>query len=868
MLGFCGGTSYMPAQVCNEADSGAFQMSDLLQCIKQCSLCARCNYISFSQANEDCSWYYRCDTLLHNDKGYVSMKLSDLGMSHVNTSKTDKWKVGLHTMMAMRLFRPPTLPVVRSTWPPVPRHFGEHVDLSVCMQYWGAPNRRTVRFAEGAANFLRQLAGRLLGAGMRHELLINSDSRHVRHGDVAALVEALRPWVPNPGGFVILSPNLGESRAYNMLAKIARGAVLMFVQDDWMLNVDLPNGGWLKDAFNVLGGRHHDPKGLPAFAARGVGLLGADVGVAQITCFPTTRKEVEPELRNGSSARGVQCRSDADRGDARGWAGWARRGARHNGELARQVRYRTQRRAVDQALAKLLGSGSTMVGLEAFPCVTLGPLFVPRGLFLHVGGFNESLSQRGLPASLLDCDLSARVWAAGYAVVAARWPAPPMMAREASAAWHDHAGTRAAEDDQRCAQLLDQYARRFVGGFQRLAAKARQVSDSLSLCPRALGGGGSPGGEGGKAGLRHKAERRLRWRAGDGWARWRAPDAWLPDDPAMQVNYTFAVQYWGGGESDKALARLSSTVLPMLERLPWACQEAELSCELLVNSDSPHVRAGDAHALLSALSQRDSLLLSPNTHELRAYNRLALMARGAYIGFLQDDSMPPPPNVELSWLVHSASLFWRFPRAGAVGIQMGLFFVSAFDESVVGVQTLDDLPDKMPVCRTNATSFPAADGQISAPPSEMKATEFVRVEAMRCADVGPMFVRREAFLTVGGFNESGTVIGEPASVLVDCELQARLWVEGYAALYLGLQGVERWHHTEERRAWQHPTMAAGHQRRLRAYRERFETLGSAARRSIERKGRRTNAAFDCPRDLLLARPRTKFDCFVVGECNM
>ena len=95
------------------------------------------------------------------------------------------------------------------------------------------------------------------------------------------------------------------------------------------------------------------------------------------------------------------------------------------------------------------------------------------------------------------------------------------------------------------------------------------------------------------------------------------------------------------------------------------------------------MRAGDAHALLSALSQRDSLLLSPNTHELRAYNRLALMARGAYIGFLQDDSMPPPPNVELSWLVHSASLFWRFPRAGAVGIQMGLFFVSAFDESTI-----------------------------------------------------------------------------------------------------------------------------------------------------------------------------------------
>ena len=52
-------------------------------------------------------------------------------------------------------------------------------------------------------------------------------------------------------------------------------------------------------------------------------------------------------------------------------------------------------------------------------CVTMGPLLMRRSLFAHVGGFDERLFRRGRPASLLDCDLSARVWSAGLAVVLA-----------------------------------------------------------------------------------------------------------------------------------------------------------------------------------------------------------------------------------------------------------------------------------------------------------------------------------------------------------------------------------------------------------------------------------------------------------------
>ena len=145
----------------------------------------------------------------------------------------------------------------------------------------------------------------------------------------------------------------------------------------------------------------------------------------------------------------------------------------------------------------------------------------------------------------------------------------------------------------------------------------------------------------------------------------------------------------------------------------------------------------------------------------------------------------------------------------------------------------------------------------------------VRVEAMRCADVGPLLVRRSHFVEVGGLNESGTSAGEPSSVRVDCDLQARQWLRGYAALALGLVGGERWAHGEAQRAWEHPKMAAGHARRVAQYYERFERPGSAARRAIEAAARRMNDNFRCPRERLRRQPRTKFDCLVTeaeGTC--
>ena len=397
-------------------------------------------------------------------------------------------------------------------------------------------------------------------------------------------------------------------------------------------------------------------------------------------------------------------------------------------------------------------------------------------------------------------------------------------------------------DEQRCLQLYRQYAYLF-GSFDALLQRSKAVSRRLSLCQTASRSKGAP------------------WLVSDASATRTPPPrraALLPptEDASRPVNFSFAVMYWGGGSD--AQAKLNEVVLPMLTRLPWASHVAELSCEVLVNSDSRHIRDGDAAMLLGALGDTDTLLLSPNTHEIRAYNRLALIAKGSYIAFLQDDTLPPSPEVEISWLIHSAHLFHKYAQVGSIGMRMGLFFVSRYDEAAVGVQTLDDLPQKMPVCREKAAPYPALDGQPTEDPSaRINAIDDIRVEAMRCADVGPLLARRAAFLQVGGYNETATTLGEPASVRVDCDMQARLWLDGFASLYIGLDGNMAWGHTEERRSWKHPKMIAGHHQRMHAYYEQFETPGSAARLHIERSARRMNRNFECPRQELQAKPRTK-----------
>ena len=46
---------------CERAEYGAWQTpTTLRECVNACQGCARCNYISFSARNRDCSWFHNC----------------------------------------------------------------------------------------------------------------------------------------------------------------------------------------------------------------------------------------------------------------------------------------------------------------------------------------------------------------------------------------------------------------------------------------------------------------------------------------------------------------------------------------------------------------------------------------------------------------------------------------------------------------------------------------------------------------------------------------------------------------------------------------------------------------------------------------
>ena len=111
----------------------------------------------------------------------------------------------------------------------------------------------------------------------------------------------------------------------------------------------------------------------------------------------------------------------------------------------------------------------------------------------------------------------------------------------------------------------------------------------------------------------------------------------------------------------------------IIKRVKKALDSTQTTGDLIINVDSRHVRLGDHQDFTSVLGKRDTVVFSPNIHELRAYNRLTLIARGEYVVFIQDDDQPPLSD---SWLQVPLELFDTWPQAGSIGLKTALFFVS------------------------------------------------------------------------------------------------------------------------------------------------------------------------------------------------
>ena len=158
--------------------------------------------------------------------------------------------------------------------------------------------------------------------------------------------------------------------------------------------------------------------------------------------------------------------------------------------------------------------------------------------------------------------------------------------------------------------------------------------------------------------------------------------------------------------------------------------------------------------------------LSPNVHEVRAYNTLARVASGRFFAFAQDDNLME----DSTWAAKAVALFDAYPNLGLIaGVPSGW------------------LPKCKWACALNMTGAP-----------QMGAS----VERLRCPITGTLgfffvaratlytfFVRRTAFEALGGFNQQlSPCPGQPA-IMLDDELVLRMWRHGWqvAALQLGMR---------------------------------------------------------------------------------
>ena len=156
---------------------------------------------------------------------------------------------------------------------------------------------------------------------------------------------------------------------------------------------------------------------------------------------------------------------------------------------------------------------------------------------------------------------------------------------------------------------------------------------------------------------------------------------------------------------------------------------------------------------------RDFVLSSPNLHEIRAYNRLARFARGTFLLLLQGDHCLPRAD---SWLHTGLGFFQRFPRLGLLGGQMGFNEVplKRIAESVSwGTEPCRPIPSRVAA---------GGDGGVDG-----LAFRFVAG-----VNIGPLLVRRSAFLQVGGFDEAFSCAGEPG-IQLDTELSLQMWRRGH-----------------------------------------------------------------------------------------
>lgn len=156
----------------------------------------------------------------------------------------------------------------------------------------------------------------------------------------------------------------------------------------------------------------------------------------------------------------------------------------------------------------------------------------------------------------------------------------------------------------------------------------------------------------------------------------------------------------------------------------------------------------------------DSVVVSENVHEIRAYNGGAAAARGGVYCFLQDDDLPD----DAGWAQEVLALFEAF-RGARLGVVSGL--AAEVCQVELGEVQVDHPAAMKNAKVTRPLPFVAPDLAGAAPgrgsPPFAFATE---------AWLSPLCVRADAWAALGGFDETLSAPGEPG-IGLDIHLSLR-----------------------------------------------------------------------------------------------
>jgi len=197
-----------------------------------------------------------------------------------------------------------------------------------------------------------------------------------------------------------------------------------------------------------------------------------------------------------------------------------------------------------------------------------------------------------------------------------------------------------------------------------------------------------------------------------------------------------------------------------IKKIMQGIKSTAKGAEVLINNDS-RSDWGAWMAGLSGLPAGGLMVYSPNIHEIRGYNRLAKLASGHLLVFMQDDDAPAAPN----W-IKSAQLLFKHHGS---------------------MQLLGGLRGRMDLGKVMDPKYNYVNGPKYGPPSEARSCcEKIPTSDPKTGlkfmfaykvNMGPMLAPRRSFLASGMYNTALSCPGDPG-IGFDFEYSIRMWYTG------------------------------------------------------------------------------------------